>query len=159
MAKWTPDSEQVEEVECIGRRLFNLTDIQRPYDSSGNPTLLVTDFFDTRLETDLSVERLGNPNPSEVVLKHLSTLADEECSRWRKCREFIGWSCLLARDIRFRGWQGQISPQPVGEGSSENVYHAEISRDGWRDKATSYALAATLMQEFSAKARFEPSRT
>ncbi|HEY1735715.1 MAG TPA: hypothetical protein VGG12_03625, partial [Methylovirgula sp.] len=69
---------------------------------------------------------------------------------------FEGWAAILLRDLTFPGWNRDVRPTPIpaGEGSAANEFHAEISREDFRQKAQSYAFATMMADRFSRKGRY-----
>jgi hypothetical protein len=103
VAIWLPPVE-VGEKEVIGRRLLDRPSAQRAKDGNGLPVLDVDDFYERRKEADLSVDRLGDPNPGQDTLRAVTSLADNDASRPEVNRVFNGWTTIRVRDLRFPGW-------------------------------------------------------
>ena len=161
MPIWYPPPE-VDEKELIGRRLLDRAGKERSTSEDGRPLYDVGDFYDTRLEDDLSVDRLGNPNPTLDTLREITKLADQEAGRPESNRVFIGWATIRVQKLRFPGWDAKVIASPTlrEDGTVENHWHADIKRDGFREKAHAYALAATLQQTFMRKGGYQaPNRS
>lgn len=161
MPVWYPPPE-VDEKELIGRRLLDRVGKERATSEDGRPLYDVDDFFDTRLDHDLSVDRLGNPNATPDTLREVTKLADQEAARPESNRFFIGWATIRVRNLRFPDWAGQVTASPTRreDGTVENHWHADISRDGFRErKAQAYTLALTLQQTFARRGDYQaPNR-
>lgn len=157
MATWNPPSE-VGEKELVGRRLFDKTIAERSTAEDGTPLLRLNDFHEKREEDDLSVDRLGDPNPSKGALTAITSLADEDASLRHPKFVFNGWATIRVQDFFFPGWVAQITATPVlnEDGTVENPWHADVNRDGYREKAYSYTLAATLQHIFERKGGYQP---
>lgn len=157
MPVWYPPPE-VDEKELIGRRLLDRAGKERATNEDGRPQYDVDDFYDTRLEGDLSVDRLGNPNPTLDTLREITQLADYEVTVPESNRVFIGWATIRVQNLRFPGWAARVAASPTlrEDGTVENHWHADINRDGFREKAQAYALALTLQQTFMRKGGYQP---
>jgi hypothetical protein len=114
------------------------------------------DFYDSRLEEDLSVDRLGNPNPSRETLAAITRIADAEATSRIRDNVFVGWFAINLKDFKFPGWIARIVAKPTRNENAtlSNHWHAEVSRDGFRAKAQAYALAFTLTKVFERKGRY-----
>jgi len=157
---WYPPPE-VDEKELIGRRLLDRVGKERATSEDGRPLYDVDDFYDTRLVHDLSADRLGNPNATPDTLREVTKLADQEATRPESNRVFIGWATIRVRNLQFRGWTARVIASPTlrEDGTVENPWHADISRDGFREKAQAYTLALTLQQTFTRRGEYQaPSR-
>ena len=161
MPVWYPPPE-VDEKELIGRRLLDRVGKERATSEDGRPLYDVDDFYDTRLDHDLSVDRLGNPNATPDTLREVTKLADEETARPESNRVFIGWATIRVRNLRFPDWAARVTASPTRreDGTVLNHWHADISRDGFREsKAYAYTLAVTLQQTFTRRGEYQaPSR-
>jgi hypothetical protein len=158
---WYPPPE-IDEKELVGRRLLDRASKERPKNEEGCPLCDINDFYDTRLEDDLSIDRLGNPNPTLDTLREITKLADQEAGRPGSNRVFIGWATIRVQLLRFPGWDGKViaSPTRHEDRTVENHWHADIKRDVFREKAHAYALAATLQQTFMRKGGYQaPNRS
>ena len=101
------------------------------------------------------------PNATPDTLREVTKLADQEVARPESNRDFIGWATIRVRKLRFPGWAARViaSPTRREDGTVENHWHADISRDGFREKAQAYALALTLQQTFTRSGEYQaPSR-
>lgn len=160
MPVWYPPPE-VHEKELIGRRLLDRAGKERATSEDGHPLYDIEDFYDTRLKADLSVDRLGNPNATPDTLREITKLADQEVGRPESNRVFIGWAAIRVQNLRFPGWDAKVAASPTlrEDGTVENHWHADIKRDGFREKRHAYALAATLQQTFIRKGGYQaPNR-
>lgn len=157
MPIWYPPPE-IGKKELVGRRLLYKAGTERPTNEDGGPMLEAGDFYETRAEANLSVDRLGDPNPSRDTLRAITSLADTEVSRSETNRVFNGWATIRVQDFRFTGWAAQIisTPKVREDGTVENPWHADVNRDGFREKAQAYALALALQHTFERKGAYEP---
>lgn len=147
------EDNQLAPESLIGRRLFGKENSQnqhRPFDFGH--------FVDTRLNSDLSVDLLGQGNADTKRLKALTVLASNEGKMRSPVVEFFGWAAILLRDLKFPGWPSSVRAVPVdaSESKASNKFHAEISRDGFREKAQSYTFATMMADRFSRKGRHIP---
>lgn len=143
-----PASAQLGQQDLIGRRLFDSSLEAKSFD--------FVYFVDTRLDSNLSVDVLGVGNPEKKRLKALTILADAEGDARYPAVRFDGWAAILVKDLKFPGWVSNIFAVPVAasEGKSPNEFHAEISRQGFGEKAQSYAFATMMADRFSRKGRY-----
>lgn len=148
------EETQLAPESLIGRRLFSDAASHR----SLGPPFDFSEFVDTRLRSDLSVDILGSGNPESKRLKTLTVLARNEGEARLPPTSFGGWAAILLKDLKFPGWQSQVRSVPIvaSEHKASNVFHAEISRDGFREKAQSYAFATMMADRFSRRGRFVP---
>lgn len=159
MAVWRPP-RVVGQREVVGRRLLNDVGELRPENDNGEPKLTFKDFHETRPDEDLSVDRLGDPNPSRGTLTAITTVADEEVAETKRPQSFLGWATIRVKDFSFPGWIAEIEARPTfrSDGSQKNRWHAEVNRDGYRDRGQSYALAITLQHTFERKGSYVSPR-
>jgi hypothetical protein len=137
--------------ELIGRRLFG----KQGWDDS-KPSFTFIHFVDSRFDQDLSVDCLGPGNTETKRIRPLTRLGDTEAAARVPVVTFDGWAAVLAKDLAFPGWLPLVRPSE----QPDNPYHAEIIRDGFRDKAHSYAFATAMADRFSRKGRYvSPIRT
>lgn len=148
-----PASEHISPRELLGRRLFG----SDGWNPSG-PVFDSTHFVDTRLHLDLSVDMLGGGNTENKRVKYLTQLGDSEGAARQPPTTFEGWAAILLQDLKFPGWNTDVRPAPIagGNGAAANEFHAEISREGFRQKAQSYAFATMMADRFSRKGRYVP---
>ena len=138
--------------DLIGRRLFG----KNGWDQS-QPRFDFIHFIDTRIESDLSVDLLGGGNVENKRLRPLTASADFDAQSRRPSSTFEGWAAVLLRDLTFPGWNPTAKISPIIEkNGTTNEFHAEISRDGFRQKAQSYAFATMMADRFSRKGRYVP---
>jgi len=121
--------------EIIGRRLFG-PESWRVEGAAFSVDL--THFYDKRLELDLSVDRLGVGNAENKRLQELTLLADAEAAERRPATTFDGWAAIVLRDLAFAGWNRAV--RQVNNHKGKNKYHAEISRDNFRQKAQAICI-------------------
>jgi hypothetical protein len=130
MSRWRPDPTHVEDQEVIGRRVYADRVFRK------NPKLRVDHFQDKRLENDLSVDRLGNPNPVNKVKKHLAHLAGAA----NPTLPFAGWGAIRVADIRRNPAPLEVNATPT----EDNEYHADICRARFREQVHAINLAYRL---------------
>ena len=157
MPIWYPPPE-IGEKELVGRRLLDKAGTERPTDQDGRPLSEIGDFYETRAKDDLSVDRLGDPNPAQDTLRAITSLADKDASRPETNRIFNGWATIRVQNFRFPRWVAQITVTPTMHegGTVENPWHADVNRDGFREKGQAYTFAVTLQHTFERKGAYEP---
>ncbi len=160
MPTWYPPPE-IGEKELVGRRMLDKADTERETDEDGRPLSEVGDFHETRAGDDLSVDRLGDPNPTQDTLRAITAIADKDASHPETNRIFNGWATIRVQDFRFRGWVARITATPTKreDGTVENPWHADVNREGFREKAQAYAFAVTLQHTFVRKGAYEPPQS
>jgi hypothetical protein len=121
--------------ECLGRAIDRKMG-QFIYQGDKEVEIVADDFIDTRLDTDLSVDRIGLNHPDARVMSLLEPLAAKRASK--RSRMFLGWAVLKAERILSRPG---VNPTPITLPEDEaNPYHAEISRKDFR-KTKDQAIA------------------
>ncbi len=157
MPIWYPPPE-LGEKELVGRRLIDKASTERPTDQDGLPLSEVGDFYETRAKDDLSVDRLGDPNPAQDTLRAITSLADKDALRPEINRIFNGWATIRVQNFRFPGWVAQVIATLTKreDETVENPWHADVNRDGFREKAQAYAFAVALQHTFVRKGAYEP---
>ncbi len=157
MPIWYPPPE-IGQKELVGRRLLDKAGTERSTDEDGRPLSEVGDFYETRAKDDLSVDRLGDPNPAQDTLRAITSLADTEASRPEVNRVFSGWATIRVQNFRFTGWVARVTAtlKKREDGTIENPWHADVNRDGFREKAQAYAFAVALQHTFVRKGAYEP---
>ena len=142
----------IDSRELLGRRLFG----REGWDSS-RPLFDFTHFIDTRLELDLSVDRLGVGNVESKRIRSLTPTADAEGAARKPPTTFDGWAAIFLKDLNFPGWVADVRPtKVVGSDKALNEFHSEISREGFRQKAQSYTFATMMADRSSRKGRYIP---
>jgi hypothetical protein len=144
-------AHDIAEKELIGRRIFARK--IRPVQPDQTITLKWNDFHETRKESDLSMDRLGNPTPVAERLSALTFLAERDASRRNPPPFFNGWAAIQVKDLRFGDWAPQVTSAPTmgDDGHIENRWHANISCDEFRKKIHAYAFAVILRDRFEKK--------
>lgn len=132
MARWRPDPRKVGDQEPIGRRVYG----DKIYDRSKR--LRIDHFQDSRLENDLSVDRLGRANPERAVVRYIGPKAEEA----NPGKPFAGWAALRVNSIR----NGRYPLEVLASPNDDNEYHADICRDGFREDMYQYYLAIRLRE-------------
>jgi hypothetical protein len=155
---WIPDNT-IGEKELVGRRLHERPDSSRSLDDRGRPELELDDFYDGRFEEDLSIDRLGNPNPTNRTLAAITRIADAEATFRIPDNIFIGWFAINLKDFKFPGWTASVVSKPTQHEypSLANHWHAEVNREGFRARAQAYALAFLLRNIFERRGRYQPA--
>lgn len=153
MALWKPPST-LGLSEIIGRRIFDKS--VRHVDEQGSPLFEVNDFYEKREGADISVDRLG-VSPTKQTKSAITGLADSEATQRQPKLLFLGWASIRIKDLKFPHWEPKILASPTAdeEGKPGNIWHAEISQDGFRERAQTYTLATALLQTFQRKGYFE----
>lgn len=153
MSVWYPDESGVHENETVGRRIFRTSPSTRTSDEDGLPEIGMKDFHDSRLENDLSFDRLGQPNPSKDTLRVITKIADEDAEGISAAASFEGWATILIKKLKLPGWEPSWLPTPTKneKGDFVNQWHTDLSREGFRNKRLAYMLAITLNHEFNLK--------
>jgi len=129
---WKPDKNKVSDKEIIGRRVFG----QKIFIAPRERGLFKMDiFYDTRLENELSFDRLG----LKTVDKFLTTQCHQHGNMQNKT--FVGWATIKVSDLK----KLTIQPTPT----EENPYHADLSREGFRDPLSAELLAYRLAHHAS----------
>ena len=159
MAIWYPPPE-IAGSEIVGRRLMDKTSVQRGTNNAGRPLFQLNDFYESRLADDLSVDRLGDRNPSRETLKKITSLADADANTRQPAFTFSGWAKIRVEIFCFPGWTAKIIAAPTqnAAGDIDNRWHAEVSLEGFREKASAYAHAAALQHTFERKGAYEAPR-
>lgn len=133
---WKPDKNKVSDKEIIGRRLFGHKIFIAPRERG----LFKMDiFYDTRLANDLSFDRLGLKTVDKDVVKFLTQQCHQHGSLQNKT--FVGWAAIKVSDSK----KLTIQPTPT----EENPYHADLSREGYRDPLSAELLAYRLAHHAS----------
>ena len=159
MPVWKPP-KTVGQMEVVGRRLLDKKGVERPKNEHGRPFFEVGDFHETREREDFSVDRLGDVNPSKVTIRAITKIADTAASE--QDRVFGGWATIRVRDFRFQGWVADIAAAPThnDDGTVDNQWHANVSKDDFRKKSQAYTFAVTLQQTFERKGGYRaPERS
>jgi hypothetical protein len=124
----------ISDKEIVGRRAFGSD--KSVFSRPGKPEKYRIDvFMDDRLETDLSVDRLGVRKPDPDRMVELDALGTALGAKQEK--QFRGWAQLPVKDL------GLTVRRTDAEGEA-NPYHAEISRDEHRTDQTARSLAFRL---------------
>ncbi|MES2072608.1 MAG: hypothetical protein V4488_19765 [Pseudomonadota bacterium] len=98
-------------------------------------------FFDTRYNTDLSVDLISTSgNPCKKKLKFLTPVAIKDFSETGAV--FAGWAGLRRKTVPK---ELQIVQSPVTVGDNQNPFHCDIVRNKFRDKERARALAYQLL--------------
>jgi len=148
VAKWHPPLDAVGPNEVIGRRLFESSAA-----SSLRP-LSTQHFMDSRVDEDLSVDRLGDTGVNKVVCRSLTSEADAEAAK--RSKSFHGWASIRCKDLK----KANVKPVPItlAEHGTDNPYHAEIDRSLVRDATMQHYFAAHLLYEFIKGTHVPPLR-
>lgn len=145
MIKW-PCPDTVGDKELIGRRLLEL-----PYTDEYGIFLKVNHFIDTRIEEDLSVDRLGETGSvNKKALRHLSRLSFRHAEI--NSNSFFGWCTCRVGYLKTFPYVVIASPDRTeNDEKFWNHYHADISRSDHRNKRRAYELATALTHIFTSQ--------
>jgi len=115
----------VQDNEKICRRVFGDPVFHGESGNAGGEIRL-DHFFDNRLESGLSIDRMGLNNISKETRKLLTPVAIADSEQMSKQPEFFGWIAVLAKEIKDAGGrQILVEADPI-EG---NPMHGLISRE------------------------------
>ena len=110
-------------------------------------------FYDDRLNSDLSFDRLGTSGGIENRI--LANCATAACANYKKrALNFIGWGGITMRILNQNNFSVVMRPQSTEE--HKNPHHCELSRDNFRTKAQAKALAYQLLAHCEESLRFIP---
>jgi hypothetical protein len=138
---WKPDPNKIGGSEVLGRRVFTDKPFVGPRGRVPEGCFNLDIFFDTRLEDDLSFDRLGDGSPLKAVRKFLTPVANAQAESMRPARPFSGWASITMKRLGFVS----VTPAPTEE--PYNPFHAELSRALYRDKTQAETLAFRLAVE------------
>ncbi|TGN99658.1 hypothetical protein PN36_35270 [Candidatus Thiomargarita nelsonii] len=92
---WKPDKKNVSDKEIVGRRVFGKKIFRAPRERG----LFVPEiFYDTRLENDLSFDRLGLKKVDKDVVRFLTQQCYQHGDMQNK--KFVGWATIKVSDIK-----------------------------------------------------------
>ena len=148
MAAWIPEAA-ISPTEWLGRRMFGSP--SKAAIKSLEDLTSTEAFIDTRVDDDLSLDRLGDPNIAKSAVAELTPLADAEASANKKT--FNGWFACRQRDLKYVA----VKPSPLNfaEHGIDNPYHAEIVRDNVRASDLQHYLASHLFVAFRFSGQFQ----
>ncbi|OWV72382.1 hypothetical protein ATY76_05995 [Rhizobium sp. R339] len=139
MARWSP-GEAVTPSEVIARRVFDKNS-DAPLDmQSLDPNL----FLDTRLQEDLSLDRLGEGQPLKAVISHLTPACDDDASRQKK--HFRGWLATQRKNVKFEAVRPDVLT--IERDGVDNPFHALLDRSAAREKGQAWHLSRSLFMTF-----------
>ena len=152
MARWVPNpARPIGKNEPIGRRIFDDIVWRDEANQGQKGRLRVDHFYDTRVEEDLSFDRLGKQgNPDPRVVNLLKQLANAEADNERK--SFEGWAYVAKRHLKKPLEDNELDIRPDDD-SEENPYHALLARDDYRERRLAYFLALHLVHIFEGKGK------
>lgn len=130
---WSPPAK-ISDKEIVGRRAFG--EDKHIFARADRSQYRIDVFLDTRLETDLSFDRVGIRKAEEAVLAFLTPLCREHGTTQGKC--FRGWLQIPVREL------GRLPILPKKSVGEMNPYHAELSRDDHRKLEAARSLAFRL---------------
>jgi hypothetical protein len=134
---WTPDPDEVKPSETIGRRVFG-----NPFAGAGAKVpehfFKITVFMDSRRDKDLSFDRLGERGVDKSVTRFLTPLGADQGRTLAPPKEFSGWAAIPMAKLDF----ATVRPTPTDE--PYNPFHADLSREGFRERAHAEMLAFRL---------------
>lgn len=152
MAPWTPDNNQVKPSEFVGRRIFG-----KSSDEVSSIELTPNMFFDSRLNEDLSLDRLGENKVNKEVVKQLTPLCDSAAQNMSPPQTFFGWAAIQLKNMT----RAKVFPDPLTleRDKVENSYHALIDRSSVRNKDAAFFFSRSLLWDFKEKGQMvEPIR-
>lgn len=127
------DKIKIGDKEVLGRAIYTKKNI------TGTEDITWMDFFDDRLYSDLSVDRLGVNNIQKSNIRYLRPRAEQRKSY------FKGWATINSKEMhRFSlfAYEDPVTGKP--EELENNIYHAQIFREGCPDKVAARRFAAIL---------------
>ena len=131
---WTPPNH-VSNKEFVGRRVFGT----KAFNKTSNSRRYKLDvFMDTRLDTGLSVDRLGVKAVCKEVLVFLTPLCETIAKKRNK--QFKGWAQMHVNDLL----KLKINIKSTKPDNEDNPYHAEICRTPYETDAALRSLAFAL---------------
>jgi hypothetical protein len=143
---WNPSATNISDKEIIGRRAFG-DEAFIPSPQGQLVHYLV--FYDSRFQTDLSVDRLGGSSVEDRVRRFLTPHAVHHGETRLPKQQFHGWAQIPVKKLK----KIKIAPSPKGDKNKlddlsdpYNPYHADIVRDGYRTQQTAEVLAYALAQ-------------
>ena len=135
---WTPDPDEVKPSESIGRRVFGKGWLAGPDAKGPQGYFKITIFMDSRLDQDLSFDRLGETGVDKRVTRFLTPLGVDQGQTLTPPKEFSGWAAISMARLDF----ATVRPTPTDEPC--NPFHADLSREGFREKVQAETLAFRL---------------
>ncbi len=133
------DTQEVKDTELIGRSLHGKKDSEVFCDRG---FIKWQQFYDSRLDENLSVDRIGNKNIDRGSLLYLLPLAKK-----RMDKPFKGWAVIQVKKMRAGKRSFNIIPTPINDDENpdnSNELHADIDRQDFRSETLAYTLAVTL---------------
>lgn len=138
---------EIDDAEILGRRIFGKAFKES---EDGEKEYRFESFFDDRLNSGLSVDRLGKNGVQKRRCKELLPLCDAVANQRKK--PFVGWATIQAKSVRVNV-KARITGLPaIGE---ENPYHAEIDRSPYKNVESLRAFAF-LVRAYSPVRNFVP---
>lgn len=147
---WQPNEQEIAPSEIVGRRIFT-NDLLAEGET---PKIKWETFYDSRLDSDLSFDRLGRSNAEKKILRALTKIADSHAEIIGK--EFTGWAQIRAKALVDRALT--LIPTPIkhnqedGSTDLENPYHCDLDRANFRQRVQAEALAFMLVALFEQQA-------
>jgi hypothetical protein len=136
---WKPDKKRVSDKEIVGRRVFGKKIFREPRERG----LFVPEiFYDTRLENDLSFDRLGLKKVDKDVVRFLTQQCHQHGDMQNK--KFVGWAAIKVSDIKKIKVSQLEKLEIQATPSQENPYHADLPREGFRELVSAERLACQL---------------
>lgn len=132
---WQPDPDVVSEKEILGRRTFG-DNITKP-----DGQFRMTVFLDTRYDEDLSLDRMG----MKTVDPEVTVFLTPQCHAHGKTqsKRFAGWAAIRKKVLT--GLDVRPNAQLETADHPANPYHADLSRNGYRDRRQAETLAFRLV--------------
>jgi hypothetical protein len=98
MARWIPDPSKVSSGEHIGRRLYDEPKLSGAPDQTPFGGLDIRHFIEDRDE-QFSVDRLGQSDLNQKVVRYLKPRAEHHGTKFIPRRQFHGWAFMTGKQI------------------------------------------------------------
>lgn len=133
------DTKEVKDSEFIGRSLHGKKESNVFCDKG---LIKWQQFYDSRLEENLSVDRIGDKQIDKGSLTYLHPLAVS-----RNPEPFQGWATIKVQKITTGKFACNVIPTPILDeenANNSNELHADIDRTNFRTEQLAYCLAVAL---------------
>jgi hypothetical protein len=134
---WTPDPNEIKPSETIGRRVLG-KGFAGPGAKVPEGFFKITVFMDSRLNEDLSFDRLGERGVDKSVTKFLTPLGVDQGQTLAPPQEFSGWAAIPMAKLNF------VTLRPTPTDEPHNPFHADLSREDFRGRSQAETLAFRL---------------
>ena len=148
---WNPDATKMGKGEIVGRRVFENDLLKESGKEATKREIKISAFLEGHYAARLSVDRIGQGQVVQSVIRFLTPLADNHGKNRIPPLEFEGWARLLTNDF--------ITDHPViPKPENNNPYHAEIDRSEAPNKKWARTLAFRLVAHARKFALIKPIR-